>query len=159
MQASPVSRGEACEPEIYMEKRKNIRLKKYDYGSKGKYFITICVKGMRYIFGELVDNKMILNNNGNIAKNIILNFQNKNYGIDYYQIMPNHLHCIIDIKENGKYKLSHIVSRLKSKIANLTKISGMWQKGYYDRVIRNQKEYDNIVKYIINNPFRDKYNW
>ena len=142
-----------------MKTRKNIRLKEYDYSNNRRYFITICVKGMKYIFGELIDNIMILNENGNKIKEVITNFENEKYDVDYYQIMPNHVHFIIYIKIDNKVKLSQIVSSFKSKCTNMIKISGMWQRGYYERVIRDQKEYDSIVKYIDENPFREKYHW
>ena len=114
---------------------------------------------MKYIFGELIDNIMILNENGNKIKEVITNFENEKYDVDYYQIMPNHVHFIIYIKIDNKVKLSQIVSSFKSKCTNMIKISGMWQRGYYERVIRDQKEYDSIVKYIDENPFREKYHW
>lgn len=142
-----------------MKIRKNIRLKEYNYSSKGKYFVTICVKKMKYIFGELDNNKIILNNSGNKLENVIINFENESYNIDYYQIMPNHVHLIIEIKKENGLTLSQIVSKFKSEYTRLIKTSSIWQRGYYERVIRDQREYDNIVKYINENPFRDKYNW
>ena len=141
--------------------RKNIRLKEYDYTSKGYYFITICTKDMKHCFGKLEDNIMILNDWGIKVQNVIESFNNTSDDIknDYYQIMPNHIHIIIEIKNNINKSLSNIVSGLKGKCTKELKTKGLWQKGFYERVIRDEKEYNNIVKYINENPYRDKYQW
>ena len=158
-------RGEHCEPVMinYMElqKRKNIRLKEYDYAQKGWYFITICTKDMNDYFGEIVDNKVVLNDKGLLLKSIIDDYNRISDDVknEYYQIMPNHLHIIIRVIANDKHTIGSIVSGLKSKCTRELKIKGLWQRNYYERVIRDQKEYDNIVKYIKENPFRDKYTW
>ena len=114
---------------------------------------------MKHLLGEIINNNMLVNKNGENIIDIISNFNNKNYNIIFYQIMPNHIHLIIEIKNNSSLKLSQIVSMFKSKISNTLKIKNLWQKNYYERVIRDQKEYENIIKYIHNNPYRDKYNW
>ena len=70
--------------------RKNIRIQGYDYKKAGYYFITICTKDMKELFGSIIDNKMQLNEKGNIIKNIIesYNENSKNVKNEYYQIMP-----------------------------------------------------------------------
>lgn len=142
-----------------MQTRKNIRLKEYDYSSKGMYFITICTKDKKDVFGRLVDNKMMFNDYGNKLNNILMSFENEKYKIDYYQIMPNHIHFIVNIKDDKLIDLSRAISQIKSKCTNLIKYKNLWQKNYYERVVRDEKEYNNIVKYINENPYRDKYNW
>ncbi len=61
--------------------RKNIRLKEYDYTSKGYYFITICTKDMKHCFGKLENNVMVLNDWGIKVQNVIENFKNTSDGI------------------------------------------------------------------------------
>ena len=141
--------------------RKNLRLKEYDYSQQGWYFITICTKDKYNYFGNIIDNKVMLNEDGIKLKKIIDDYNNVSDEVknDFYQIMPNHLHIIIKIKSDGKHSIGSIVSGLKSKCTRELKIKDLWQKNYYERVIRDQKEYDNIVKYIAENPFRDKYTW
>ena len=142
-----------------MQTRKNIRLKEYDYSSKGMYFITLCTKDKKDVFGRIVDNKMIFNDYGNKLNDILMSFENEKYEIDYYQIMPNHIHFIVNIKDDKLIDLSRAISQIKSKCTNLIKYKNLWQKNYYERVVRDEKEYNNIVKYINENPYRDKYNW
>ena len=144
-----------------MQQRKNIRLKEYNYTQKGYYYITICTKNMEYQFGTLVDNKMVLNKKGEKVKTIVEVYNKISDDIknDYYQIMSNHIHLIIEFKKNLNKTISNVVSSFKSKCTRELKIKNLWQRNFYERVIRNQKEYDNIVKYINENPFRDKYKW
>jgi REP element-mobilizing transposase RayT len=142
-----------------MQTRKNIRLKEYDYSSKGMYFITICTKDKKDIFGKIVDNKIIFNDYGNKLNDILMSFENEKYEIDYYQIMPNHIHFIVNIREGNMIDLSKVISQIKSKCTNLIKYKNLWQKNYYERVVRDEKEYNDIVKYIYENPYRDKYGW
>ena len=142
-----------------MKKRKDIRLKKYDYSSKGMYFVTICVKEMRYLFGTLIDNKMEFNEYGIKLNNTIANLKNEKYEVLFYQIMPNHIHIILELKNDKLIQLFNVISKLKSECTFRMGLKNIWQRGYYERVIRDQKEYENIVKYINENPFRDKYHW
>ena len=72
-----------------------------------------------------------------------------------YVIMPNHIHIVLETKE--EVKIQEVMHNLKrytaSKINKLLLREGnVWQREYYDRVIRNQTHYENAVKYIINNP-------
>ncbi len=144
-----------------MKLRKNIRLKEYDYKKSGYYFITICTHGMKNYFGEIVDNKVILNEKGLILKDIIEKYNENSLNVknDYYQIMPNHLHIVIILIDDNKNSISSIVSGLKGKATRELRIKNLWQKSFYERVIRDEKEYNSIIKYINENPFRAKYQW
>lgn len=141
--------------------RKNIRIQGYDYKKAGYYFITICTKDMKELFGSIIDNKMQLNEKGNIIKNIIesYNENSKNVKNEYYQIMPNHIHIIIHFIEDNNVSISTVVSNLKAKCTKELKMKNMWQRNYYERIIRNEKEYKNVIEYINNNPYMPKYNW
>ncbi|TCD26672.1 hypothetical protein EZ456_11985 [Pedobacter psychrodurus] len=77
--------------------RRSIRLKGYDYGKAGAYFITICCEGRLHRFGKVSGNEMILNESGTIAYNEWINLSDRfsNFELDVFQIMPNHMHGII----------------------------------------------------------------
>lgn len=79
--------------------RKNIRLKGYDYSSKGLYFITICTKDRHHYFGETDNQKFEYSAIGGIAytywHEIPKHFKNVRLG--EFVIMPNHIHGIIEI--------------------------------------------------------------
>lgn len=77
--------------------RKSIRLKGYDYSQAGLYFITICVYNRQCLFGEIVNDEMVLNDFGNIAHRHWEKLSERfpNFELDVFQIMPNHMHGII----------------------------------------------------------------
>ena len=82
--------------------RKNIRLKGWNYGNAGCYFITICVKNKHEMFGKVLDGKMMVNEHGAIAERNIINIPRhiNHVSIDKYAVMPNHVHIIVRITEN-----------------------------------------------------------
>ncbi len=142
--------------------RHSIRLTNYDYSKNGLYYITICTLGKQILFGEINDGEMKLNEFGNIAQNQ-LNILTENYKdiiIENFIIMPNHIHFIL-IKNDDKVKLGNIIAYYKyetsKKINELNKeeFIKVWQRNYFERIIRNEQELNNIIEYIYNNPI----NW
>lgn len=79
--------------------RRSIRLKGYDYSKEGMYFITICTQNRENLFGEIIDDKMVLNVAGKMVERWYLELTNKysNLQCRVNIIMPNHFHCIIEI--------------------------------------------------------------
>lgn len=78
--------------------RRSIRLKGYDYSQAGLYFITICTHERKCVMGKIENNEMVLNDFGIIAENkwIKLSERYPNFELDVFQIMPNHMHGIIN---------------------------------------------------------------
>ena len=77
--------------------RQSVRLRKYNYSQAGAYFVTICTQNKKCFFGGITNEKMILNDAGQMI-NMIWNELPINYpgiNIDEFQIMPNHVHGII----------------------------------------------------------------
>ncbi len=209
--------------------RRSIRLKGYDYSQAGLYFVTICIQNRAFIFGNIQNGILNLNEYGKIA---FAEWQRteevRSYCIIHeFIIMPNHIHGIIEIKDKGELK-SESTSELKFaptkfqspsqtigsiirgyKIATIKKIKDLilerelegkelkkntgesksentgesksentdelksdstgelqfaptriikslnfkiWQRNYYEHIIRNERAYNNIANYIINNP-------
>ena len=120
--------------------------------------------------GKIVDEKMILNKFGNVVQNIILDLPKyyKWCEIWEYVIMPNHLHVIMIIHDTAvgdDLKSSHglweIIRSLKwFSSRKINKIQDEFyfqrQRSYHDRIIRNEYEYEKIVKYIKLNPYKRK---
>jgi len=156
--------------------RKHLRLTGFDYSSTGYYFITICTMNKIEWFGEISGASVILNSKGKIVEDCWFDLRNHypNCELDYYVIMPDHFHGIIIITEqdivrdgsethpnmNRNHGLSEIIRSFKSFSArriNLISESAskfQWQKSFYDRVVRNEKELLRIRKYIQDNPLR-----
>ena len=142
--------------------------------SGGSFFITACTKDGVHYFGEIESDQMILNELGLVmAKNIEDVSSHYPYAmIPYSVVMPNHIHLyvVIDMKyENlpphvDKTPLvSRVVNGLKgcvTKYANENEIPFKWQSRFYDHIIRDEKDADNIRNYILSNPLHwvdDKY--
>lgn len=164
-----------------LKKRKRTRLKDYDYSKPGYYYVTVCSKDRRNIFGEYDKNNVgtglaPVRYNNNIKLSTLGQIIDKQwndipnqYGdllLDAYVIMPNHIHGILIInKRTGASPvptISNIIGSFKSKTSieylhylkgNALNISGqIWQRSFYDHVIRNDKSLNNIREYIVNNP-------
>ena len=153
-----------------METRKHNRLKEYDYSQNGYYFITICTAEKSKILCDIsvgancVRPKTTFSEIGKIVdENIgILNDTYETVQVDKYVIMPNHIHLILAI-QNGRTQFAPTVSRvIKQFKGKITKQIGycIWQKSFYDHIIRDEKDYLRIWEYIENNPDKwteDKY--
>lgn len=170
--------------------RQSFRLKDHDYSEVGSYFLTICTYENKRLFGEIKNGEMQLNQFGNIVlltwNDLIDHIANIELG--EFVIMPNHVHGIVNIiePENITYEktdgnlsglkianthpsqkhLSEVVRQFKTfsamRINNLRKMRGtpVWQRNYFERIIRNEKAYMIVEEYIHNNPFQwenDKY--
>ena len=145
-------------------RRKNTRLKEFDYSQFGYYFITICMKNRKKFFSKIENSIVVLSKFGKIIDEVLMNIPScYNVEIDCYIIMPDHIHLIIilDKDENKKnYSLSDVMGKFKSfsckKIREVLEDDEKfeWQKSFYDRIIRNEKELYQIRKYIKENPLR-----
>ena len=98
--------------------RRSIRLKGYDYAQKGMYFITLCVQERECIFGTIFENRMFLNEIGQIVANEWVNTMNirDNVIIHNFIVMPNHIHGIVEItyNKNDECLIGEFVSPTKS---------------------------------------------
>ncbi|TXD84620.1 hypothetical protein ESY86_06080 [Subsaximicrobium wynnwilliamsii] len=89
------------------------RLKSWDYGSDGYYFITICTKGRRHFFGKIDRQHMHLSAIGQLAE-IFLNEIKTQFSyarMDEYVVMPDHIHCIITINNPSRRDAIHRISQ------------------------------------------------
>jgi REP element-mobilizing transposase RayT len=168
--------------------RRSIRLQGYDYSQNGAYFVTLCTQNRECLFGEIVNGEMILNEQGKIVEQCWNDLSNHydNIELDAYVIMPNHFHGIIFItdtvdnvdnvgaihelprqQQRRKMLLPKIIGRFKmnsaKQINQIRNTPGIpvWQRNYYEHIIRDEKSLENIRNYIINNPLQwyyDDYN-
>ena len=139
----------------------SVHLQNYDYSSEGYYYVTICLNDRNTnTFGNIKEQKMVLSDIGVIVeeewKRLPITYPNIELG--EYIFMPEHMHGVIKIVKKTEKSLHLILRAYKSKSAiAINKARGtpgekVWQSGYYDRVIRNEKEYLSISEYIKNNP-------
>ena len=141
--------------------RKKIRLQDYDYSEENMYFITICVKNRVEILGKIIEDNIKLTKEGNVVKQNINKIGRiyKNVIIDEYVIMPNHIHILLLINYKSSVTISKIIKHFKTNITREIEYS-IWQKSFYEHIIRNEKEYLKIkeyIKYNVINCEKDKY--
>lgn len=139
-----------------LSQRKKIRVGEYDYSQCGAYFVTICTQNRRPILSNIVgdDAHIVPKRYGQIAEKYLKNAAE----IEKYVIMPDHIHMLIRLEEQGAEKRSPQASRIASIVRSIktltTKEIGepIFQRSYYDHAIRNQRDYNEIWEYIENNP-------
>lgn len=146
-----------------MRERKLNRLENYDYSQNGAYFATICTRGREPILSTIVgDGFPVPKPIGEIAEEYVRRISEKypEVAVDRYVIMPDHIHILLRIDGTGNPSptLGNVLGWYKyqvTKQANLllnTPGEKLFQRSYYDHVIRNQQDYDEIWQYIENNP-------
>lgn len=154
-----------------LKDRKSLRLTGYDYSKVGYYFVTICVYGRTCLFGNIVDSKMILNDPGNMIYSALQTMPNQysNIKLDEFIVMPDHIHAIIEISHDAnkmRKSLPEIIRELKMYTTScyirgvrengyIPFVKCLWQRGYYEHIIRNANSLMKIRQYIIDNPI----NW
>lgn len=150
--------------------RRSIRLSGYDYSRQGMYFITICAQDRACLFGEIADGIMHLSNVGMMVQatwdEIPQHYPDVEF--DAFVVMPNHVHGIVAIMGNdypAGRSLADVASAFKSLttrryadgVRNLDwpPFRGrLWQRNYYEHIIRDDGSLDRIRQYILDNPNR-----
>lgn len=155
-----------------LKTRKPNRLKDYDYSQNGAYFIMICIKDRKPILSQIIVGEncvlptICLTNVGETIKKEIEKIHSiyDNVLIDNYIIMPNHIHLIIRIDNNGRTQygrtqfsptINRIIKQFKGSITKQIGKS-IWQKSFYDHIIRDEIDYQNVWQYIDENPTKWK---
>ena len=152
------------DPDIH--KRRSVRLEGYDYSQAGAYFITICVQNRQPLLGTIIDDGVILNSAGGMVTRLWHELKHKYQEIqlDQYVVMPDHFHGIIQIQgEHIGLPLREIVRWFKTMTTNEyirnAKENGwiafdkrLWQRNYYEHIIRDEESLREIREYIVANP-------
>ena len=158
--------------ERQLPKRKPVRLRNFDYCDSGAYFLTICTENRRKILSQIVGGDVLdapydikLTSYGQIADKFINQLSDfyTNIEVDNYVIMPNHIHIILFVLDDGASRtspptkqhspISSFVSTFK-RFCNKEYGENVWQRHFYDHIIRNKEDYEKHVKYIHENPIR-----
>ncbi len=155
-------------PEVHH--RRSIRRKSYDYSQNGAYFVTLCSWNREMVFGDIINEEIHLNEYGKIIESSWswLGSQYPYLESLEYVIMPNHLHGILLFDRSLGSSRTAPTERIKplgripgafktrsTKLANefrQTPGAPIWQRNYYERIIRNESELNGISEYIVSNP-------
>lgn len=150
-----------------MQSRKQLRLEQYDYSENGCYFITVCTKDKQPILGDFIVGasparppQIKLSLYGEAVDYAInrIPIVYPTVTIDKYVIMPNHIHMILNLQNSpGRARLAPTVSQIIQQTKGLaSKLVGdsIWQRSFYDHIIRSQQDYRTKWNYIDTNPYR-----
>jgi len=163
--------------------RQSLRLRGYDYSQEGAYYVTICTRNRKRLFGNIIGKEMQLNEAGKMIRSIWkeLPLRFPNIDLDEFIIMPNHIHAVLVIiradihtdesriltEERPNGTLPGTVGRILQAYKSLTTdkyIAGvkqwgwkpfsrkLWQRNYWEHIIRDEKDYNYICEYIYDNP-------
>lgn len=155
--------------------RKSTRLAGYDYSQNGAYFITLCSHNRECLFGEIQNGVMVPNEYGKIVieewyRSVDIRDEIE---LDEFVLMPNHMHGILSIDRRGDWQvaqshtpgpkpksLSSFIAGFKAavtkQINSIRNKSGVpvWQRNYYEHVVRNEDDLLQTREYIVNNPMK-----
>ncbi|MCL4534335.1 MAG: transposase [Bacteroidetes bacterium] len=162
--------------------RRSIRLKGYDYSQSGAYFVTICTHNRQQLFGSVIGDEMLLNRLGRIVHQEWLRSSEIRAEVELgeFVVMPNHIHGVVIIRDDattlapGTGSVSGTAGRKRQprslgafvagfKAATTKHINEsrqspgtpVWQRNYYEHIVRNDESLYEIEEYILNNPL----NW
>jgi REP element-mobilizing transposase RayT len=160
-----------CDPEKHH--RRSIRLREYDYSRQGAYFLTLCTWERKCIFGRIQQDDIVLSPWGEIVKEewAASSQIRKEIRLGEYVIMPNHIHGIVAIikPEADGYRPDKLLgsstqtigammagfkATVTRRINRIRDSPGamVWQRYYYEHIIRDGEDYRRITEYIAQNP-------
>ena len=149
-----------------LPKRKPLRLPGYDYRQGGCYFVTICTCGRCNFFWKPVGADIIrpeeppLSAWGQLAEQAIRDIpaHYPQAAVEMWAVMPNHVHVLLRMEGDGGRMVSAPTKSLSTVIGQMKRAVSLaagrpaWQKGFYEHVVRNEKDFLDIRTYIATNP-------
>lgn len=155
-----------------LPRRKPVRLANYDYAQNGAYFVTVCLKPRLPLLGKVVGAgprpaRTVLSPLGALVEQTWTDLPNHNPGLILgpFIVMPDHVHGILILERRAgpgpaPTALSELMRQFKAfssrRVNQLRGTPGapLWQRGYYEHVIRNPDDFDQTAAYIQGNPAR-----
>lgn len=147
-----------------------MRIKEYDYRSPGYYFVTICTHARHHYFGRIHGGEVILTEPGEMVRDCINTIPDRfeNTTIDCFVVMPNHVHILIglvvrledtpevtnliDVMQWFKSTTHRRYTDCVRKLGWLGYDGKVWQEGYHDHVVRNERQLEILRSYVASNP-------
>jgi putative transposase len=157
-----------------MKERKRNRMLGFDYSTEAIYFLTCCTQDRVCYFGQVKNQKMMLNIFGEITHNQIqwLEQQYPYFHLHNFVVMPNHVHILCEIEVGRNINLDVNNGDCPVKIKSISELMGAfkttsskqihkagnagfkWQRSFHDHIVRNERAYNNINNYITQNPIK-----
>jgi putative transposase len=144
----------------YNRDRRSIRLKEYDYSQCGYYFVTICIQHRECLLGEIYEGVFYGTPFGILVQEELSSLASNHPGtvLESWVVMPNHIHFIFEIKRRTSIVLGEVIRQFKyetTKQINIQRDSPgvkVWQRNYYEHIIRTDRAHQIIRQYIRQNP-------
>lgn len=158
----------------FQHRRRSIRLRDWDYRSPGYYFVTICTYQRQHLFNDASFMDIVANALQQVPKQK----HAQHVALDEWSVLPNHAHVVLEFtayppgfdatvtQPSGELRnalagsLGVVIGQYKTNVTipinNLRHTPGhkVWQRGYYEHIIRNERELNAIRQYIHDNPAR-----
>ncbi len=164
--------------------RRTIRLPYFDYTTSAAYFVTLVTRDRAALFGHIIDDVMHVNSIGEIIREEWVRSSDVRPELELgeFVVMPNHLHGIAIFRGDmlaydapvlapaGAHSraplrrpprsLGSFISGFKATTTRRLRMLGLaddqpiFQRNYFERIIRNEREFDRIREYIADNPRR-----
>lgn len=151
---------------------RRVRMKGFDYRTPSYYFVTVCTHDRASLFGKVQNEEMLPNQAGRMIADTTNAFQERypQVTMDSFVIMPNHVHMLIGLNldihlEAPSLSLIDAVHWWKTQ-TTVKYIAGvktfgwkrfdghLWQEGYHDHIVRNDRDLETLRVYIAENPAR-----
>jgi putative transposase len=153
-----------------MQRRNSLRYPEYDYSTPGGYFVTICIHLNLHLFGSVEQGNVHLTPAGEMAHEVLDNLPAfvPSLAVETFIVMPNHVHALVFLGVDPDVyspSLGAVVSRFKS-VTTTRYIAGvkdrgwprfdarLWQRDYYEHIVRSDRGVERIREYIQGNPAR-----
>jgi putative transposase len=169
-----------CTDEYFIEpaRRRQMRLPGCDYSREGPYFVTICTYAKRCTLGAVTGDVVTLTRVGVAVREAWLGLPERfsTVVLDEFIVMPNHVHGVIAfvgagftppgvgtetvsaMKQDRRPSLSDVICAFKSLSTRMARLKGhdgvLWQRGYYEHIVRDGEDMGNVQRYIVENPLR-----
>jgi REP element-mobilizing transposase RayT len=138
--------------------RKRTRWALHDYATRGSYFVTFCTDGRRRILGDVLAGVFVPSAIGGCVEEVAGRLAETFPDVEILvlQVMPDHVHAIVRLRQGGT-NLSAVIRRWKAETVRIVRERDLhrdrlWQRGFNDRVLRDDQELYDAERYIRENP-------
>ena len=137
-----------------MQTRRSPRLPDWEYSRAAATFVTFCTSNRGNVLGVVNDDEVFLNHVGRLCVAALDSIpEHANASVDCSVVMPDHVHSILLARDDG-VDIRAIIGSVKAQVSRNASIAGLWQRSFYDHVVRNDADLDRIREYIGTNPMR-----
>ncbi len=145
--------------------RKQMRWAAFDYSAQGVYFVTIVTQDRACLFGDVVEEEMVLSAAGQMVMDVYHGLETDNAQCMDIVVMPNHVHFLLYLLHAGSMTLPDFVRDFKS-LTTCGYCKGvadcgwppfmghLWQRSYWDDIVWNDRMFEFVRRYIALNPSR-----